>query len=97
MTLYVFAKIIPKKEHFDDVRQAILDIMPETLSEEGCLQFDLLAADAEPANLFLQEAWADGTAFEYHHKQEHTKAVFAKYQQWLAQPVEILHMHKLSA
>jgi len=114
MTLYVFAKITPKKEHYDDAKRAILDIIPTTLAEKGCLQFDLLTTatatatttdndteteteQREPRVLFLQEAFSDNAALEYHHEQEYTKAVFTSYKQWLAQPVEIFKMIKLSA
>ena len=97
MTLYAFAKITPKPEHYEDARRAILGIMNATKAEEGCLQFDLFEdSDEQQQHLFLEEAWASETAFAFHHRQEYTKAVFASYQTWLAQPVEIHRMQKIS-
>jgi quinol monooxygenase YgiN len=91
MPISVFATISPKAAHFSDARQAIRDIVDETRGEEGCISFDL-HEDVEAGRLHLYEVWADRAAFDTHHAQPYTQAVFRKYTAWLAAPVDLLFM-----
>ena len=52
-------------------RQALLDVLLEhgrdcTARELGTLRFDVLEDDADPARLYLYEAYADQAAFQAH-------------------------------
>ena len=84
MSYTVFATIPVKSEHLDDARAAVAAIVPQTRAEPGCEQFEpYRAADGSP-NLYIFERWADRSAFDFHHAQEYTQAVFAKYEGWLS-------------
>lgn len=91
MSLSAFATITPKPEFFASARDAILEIVPLTRGETGCLTFELHEAE-EGGQLHLYEVWAGRTAFDAHHAMDYTQSVFKKYEDWLAKPVEIAFM-----
>lgn len=92
-TLFIFAEITPKPEHFEDAQQAIAGILEDTRAEKGCYQFDLFTAP-DNQSLYLFEEWTDQQALDRHHAMPYTAAVFTSYQTWLAGPPRILPMVK---
>jgi quinol monooxygenase YgiN len=95
-SLFVFARISPKKEHFEDAKNAILNILQQTREEPGCRQFELHENGIEKA-LFLYEEWASESALEEHYQKPYTAAVFESYKEWLASPVNVVKMEKCAA
>jgi len=93
-SLFIFAEIKPKPEHFKDAQQAIIGILQDTRAEKGCVSFDLFSAP-EDDTLYLFEEWADQDALDLHHAQPYTLAVFKAYESWLAQPPRILPMKNI--
>lgn len=93
--LVVVAHISPKREHFDDARAAIEAIIAATLQEPGCRGF-ALHAEIEGGGLCLIEEFEDEAAFLQHHEQDYTRAVFNSYKRWLARPVEVFKMRRLT-
>lgn len=93
--LYLFARIAPKADHFAEARDAIRAIIPQTLAEPGCHEF-VLHAGAGDGCLYLYEAFADEAALEAHGQKPYTREVFAKYRQWLAEPVRVTRMKRVS-
>jgi quinol monooxygenase YgiN len=88
MSYAVFATIPVKPEHLHDARDAVADIVLQTRAEAGCEHFEPYRAADGSANIYIFERWADRAAFDFHHAQDYTKAVFAKYEGWLrADPV----------
>ncbi|MEO0442084.1 MAG: putative quinol monooxygenase [Pseudomonadota bacterium] len=93
-TLFGFAKIAPKSQHYTDAQNAILAIVEETLAESGCIQFIVLA-DPDQGHIFLFEEWQDEEALKEHHDKPYTKAVMDNYETWLAEPLRFETMVKL--
>jgi len=89
--LFLIAKVFPKAEHFKDAKNALLDIIEQTLEEDGCIQFELYD---DKKNLYLYEEWIDEAALAQHYEEPYTKVVFDKYQKWLAALVEVMKMGK---
>jgi len=92
-SLFVFARISPKDENFEEAKNAILNILQRTREEPGCRQFEL-HENNEERNLFLYEEWESESALEEHYLKPYTLQVFENYKQWLAVPVEIVKMSK---
>lgn len=87
--LIVFARITPKPEHLDEARRAVLDIVLQTRAEPGCRVFTVHDDQVSAEHLYLYEIWDDEAALDAHYAQPYTRAVFARYEDWLALPVEI--------
>ena len=90
--LHIFATIKPKPEFFDRAKAALEELVPPTLAEPGCHLFTVLENRDEPGILHLFEIFDDDAAVQAHYEKDYTKDVFAKYQDWLAAPVEIHHL-----
>lgn len=95
MSLSVFATITPNPKHLDQARAAIRDILAPTRAERGCRTFELHEA-ADGGVLHLYEVWADRAAFDAHHAQPYTRAVYRQYEGWLAAPVDIVFMQPVA-
>ena len=102
---HLFAQVYLKPEHYEEAKQAVLEMIPLTLAEDGCEVFTLHEASADqgdgaptppPATLYLYEVFKDKAAFEFHHAQSYTKEVFAKYQNWLRAPIDIVYLNRIS-
>ncbi len=94
-TLFVIAKITPKPEFFEQAKNALLAIISDTLNEPECLQF-VLHQDSNQENLFLYEEFENELALKLHHEQPYTQAVMRHYEEWLAAPLEITILSKLT-
>lgn len=95
-SLFVFARISPKDENFEEAKNAILNILQKTREEPGCRQFEL-HENGEERSLFLYEEWESESALEEHYLKPYTSQVFENYKQWLVAPVEIVKMKKCIA
>ncbi len=95
-SLFVFARISPKVEHFEDAKNAILNILQQTREEPGCHQFELHENNSEKS-LFLYEEWASESALDEHHQKPYALDVFESYKKWLSSPVEVVKMTKCIA
>lgn len=94
-SIFVFARISPKDENFEEARNAILNILQKTREEPGCRQFELHENENDDKKcLFLYEEWESDSALEEHYLKPYTSQVFENYKQWLAEPVEIVKMRK---
>ena len=92
--VYIFAKITPKPEFYDLAKAAIVEIIPQTRAEGGCIEFTL--HEDTNGNLCLYEQWVDNQALQLHHDMAYTKSVFESYKTWLAAAPEINQLAKVS-
>ncbi|GAB2890869.1 putative quinol monooxygenase [Microbulbifer echini] len=90
--LFIFARISPKPECFDKAKQAILSIVPDTLEEEGCLQF---VVHENSTSLLLYEEWRSQEDLDKHYAMPYITPIFEAYKEWLIGPVEINKLQKL--
>ncbi len=95
--LHIFATIRPKPEFFDRAKAALEELIQPTLAEPGCHLFTVLKNCDEPGVLHLFEIFDDEAAVQMHYQKDYTKEVFAKYQDWLASPVDIQHLSVTSS
>ena len=91
-TLSIFARITPKTEFYSAAKLAIINILPQTRAESGCLAFNLYEDHGDAHCLYLHEIWNDKVALGFHHAQPYTREVFVNYEDWLASPVEITEL-----
>ncbi|MDT7933183.1 MAG: putative quinol monooxygenase [Sphingomonadaceae bacterium] len=95
MAYAVLASVPVKPEHFASARAAVAGLVERTLAETGCHAFQPhRPADGTPTVL-IYEVWADRAAFDFHHEQDYTRAVYASYEDWLAGPVTITELESL--
>lgn len=97
MSYTVFATIAVKPAHLDAASEAVAAIVPATRAEQGCVAFEPRRAADGSARIFIFEEWADRAAFDFHHSQEYTKEVFAKYEGWLQSAPDLVEVEPLES
>lgn len=55
--LTITATIVARPEKRELVKQALFDLIPPTLKEEGCLNYDLHQDNEDPNKFFFYENW----------------------------------------
>ena len=87
--LTVIARIKARAGLEDRVREALLDLIPPTRSEAGCINYDLHQS-AEDASVFLfHETWESEDDLKRHFETPHLKALSEKAGELFDEPVEI--------
>ncbi|WP_052249523.1 putative quinol monooxygenase [Tateyamaria sp. ANG-S1] len=92
--LSIFATIRPKPQHRADALAAIQGILDATRAEPGCHRFELNVDAGDDDALYLVEHWADDAALDAHYAHDYVQEVFAAYENWLAEPVQIVRMRR---
>ncbi|WP_273567594.1 putative quinol monooxygenase [Maribacter halichondriae] len=69
--LTITATIIAKSEKRDLVKQSLLGLIPPTLAEAGCLNYDLHQDNENPNRFFFYENWVTRTHWLNHNESAH--------------------------
>lgn len=82
------AYINPKAHYYQSCKSAIEEIMEITRQEPGCQRFELYE-NTTHTQLILIERFARQSAFDFHHHQPYTQAVYRLYQDALTCPPDL--------
>lgn len=69
--LTIIAHITAKPEHIAHVKEELEKLIPITLAEEGCLQYDLHQDNDNPAHFLFYENWASRELWQAHMNNQH--------------------------
>ena len=72
--LTITATIIAKPEKRELVKQALLNLIPPTLQEEGCLNYDLHQDNENANRFFFYENWESRELWLNHNASAHIAA-----------------------
>lgn len=92
----VVARIEAKKGKENEVKQALLALVPITQEESGCVQYDLHQAAENPCEFVFYENWQDQASIDRHLKAPHVQLVLSQVGGFLAKPPEIKMFRKIS-
>ena len=67
-----------REGHEAEVHAALLEAVPPTRAEAGCIQYDLHVGAEDPALIAVYERWADQAALDAHVQTPHARALHAK-------------------
>lgn len=72
--LTITASILAKPEKRELVKRSLLNLIPPTLAEEGCLNYDLHEDLENPNRFFFYENWATRQHWLNHNNSPHIAA-----------------------
>lgn len=72
--LTITASILAKPDKREFVKQALLKLIPPTLKEDGCLNYDLHQDNENPDRFFFYENWASRGQWLNHNASAHIAA-----------------------
>ena len=89
LPLTVLARIRALPGHEQEVKAALLALIPPTREESGCLNYDLHQSTDDPALFVFHENWESRAHLDAHLQQPHLDAFEEQTRGHLAGPVEI--------
>jgi quinol monooxygenase YgiN len=87
--LTVVAVLVAKPGREDDLRAALLALIPPTRKEEGCVQYDLHVSTERPGQFVFYENWTSRELLDRHLASPHLQAFAAREHELLAAPARI--------
>ena len=88
----VVAKLVAKKESEERVKSELLKLIAPTRNEEGCIEYNLLQDNEDPAVFVFYETWKDLPSIGKHVKTDH-------YQSYVSAVADLLQektVHKMT-
>jgi quinol monooxygenase YgiN len=64
--LTVIARMTAKQGKEQELRSALEALVPTTVAEDGCVNYDLHVAEDDPATFFFYENWESGAQLDAH-------------------------------
>jgi len=87
--LTVIAYLTAKAGHQDQVREALLELVKQTRSEEGCVNYDLHQSQENTSEFAIYENWRKPAYLDAHAKSVHLQAFIRSAGHLLERPAEI--------
>ena len=87
--LTVIAYVTAKAGHQDQVREALLDLVKQTRSEEGCANYDLHQSQENTSEFAIYENWRKAADLDAHAESVHLEAFVRIAGHLLERPAEI--------
>jgi quinol monooxygenase YgiN len=78
MTLRVIAHLTAKPDKIEETKALCKSLIAPTRAEAGCIKYDLLQSNDDPAKFTYDEEWQSDVALNAHLKSPHIAAAFAK-------------------
>jgi quinol monooxygenase YgiN len=92
----IVAEILAKPDKVDLLRQALLAMIPPSVAEAGCRQYELHEDREQPGRFVFVERWIDAAAFEFHTKTPHFQKLGPAIADWLAAPGKLTKLRLLA-
>lgn len=94
--LHVIARITAKPDKLAETAAMMQGLLAPTRREAGCLRYDLLRNDADPAEFTMVEEWRDQAALDAHFQTPHMIAAFASVPGLLAAPPDVRRYRQIA-
>lgn len=85
----VVAHVTAKPDKIEETRNALLQLIEPTRGESGCVRYELLQNEADPADFTFVEEWASREALDEHFRTEHFNAANSAAGDLLSAPPDI--------
>lgn len=92
----VVAKLTARPGRENDVRRTLLNLVPLTRSEAGCLNYDLHQSQEDPRVFLFYENWVNRQALDEHLEKPYLQDLFARVDDLFADPIAVLLLNEIS-
>ncbi len=84
----IIAQLRAKPGQETALHDALVEVATASRQEAGCITFDMHVSRDDPALFLAFERWADDAAIQAHFETPHFKAIAARSEELLAEPME---------
>jgi quinol monooxygenase YgiN len=81
--------LIANSDRVEELKDLLLSLVPETHQENGCIQYDLLQNQDDPADFTFVEVWASRADLDAHLSSDRLQAAFPKLEGLVSQAPDI--------
>ncbi len=92
-TLRVVARVQARPNKVNELLSVLSSLVEPTRKEPGCLSYELLQNNEDPADFTLIEEWQSNTALESHFGTKHFKDALVKFPNLVAAEPDIRRYH----
>ena len=92
----VIARMRAKKGMEEELRMELLALVEPSRADEGCINYDLHQATADPSLFVFYENWQNAELLKKHSVSAHLRAFRLKADELLAEPSELLLLDMIS-
>lgn len=93
--VHLIARLVPKPGQESALKEAITAIVPQVLTEPGCLAYIAHESRDTPGVVLMVEAWADQAALNAHATAPALNGLAARFDDLLAKPLHLERMRRL--
>lgn len=93
--LYVFARFHARPGDEAAVAQALLEVVPPSRAEPGCVGIHAYRALGDPRLFYVQSWWEDGPSFERHAALPHTVRFLARVEPLLDHALDVARTERI--
>ncbi len=79
LTLHVVARLRARKETQEELRKVLEGLIAPTRKESGCIRYQLLRNNHDPADFTFIEEWESDAALDAHLQTPHIRTAFASF------------------
>ena len=88
-TVRVIAHLTAKADKIEETRTALTAVIEPTRAEDGCILYELMQNNADPADFTFYEEWLSDAALDAHLQTPHLRELQSKAPDLLAAPPDI--------
>ena len=88
-TVRVIAHLTAKADKIEETRAALIAVIEPTRAEDGCILYELMQNNADPADFTFYEEWSSDAALDAHLQTPHLRELQSKADGLLAAPPDI--------
>ncbi len=94
--IVLIARLKVKKDAVEALKQAALEIVADSRSEPGCVNYDIHQAIDDETVFLWHETWANKAALDEHFAKPYTKEFFARVDEFAEEPPQINLSRKIT-
>ena len=95
MEVFLFARFRAIAGHEEAMQEALLEVLPPTRAEPGCLSIHAFRSLRDPQLFYIHSRWQDEAAFEQHVGLPHTLRFIARIEPLLDHPLDITRTERI--
>jgi quinol monooxygenase YgiN len=88
-TVRVVAHLTAKQDKIEETRVALTALIEPTRGEEGCIVYDLMQNNADPADFTFVEEWKSDATLDAHLQSAHIRTLQSRGDELFAAPPDI--------
>jgi quinol monooxygenase YgiN len=96
MELYIFARFHARPGRDDFLEGALLEVVPQTREEAGCLSIHAFRSIRDPQLFYVHSRWKDEAAFENHASLPHTIHFLERVDPLIDHPLDVTRAEQIA-